>query len=638
MYHSKKTVMHKKIYITFLFCTILGGILSCSDHLDVEPKNKIPGEALLADPQGVKAFLANLYYQAPVEGFTYFPREGFNARGNTGSMSLSQYSIEAIHSEWPNWNEFRNEWWEKGYKLNRSLNIVEEIIPGLEMSDVEKNELLGEAAFLRAYTYYALAKRYGGVPVITENQEYTTDFETLRVPRSTEQETWDFVLSQLDFAISNLPEAYSNMDETKRRATKWAAYALKSRAALHAASLAKYWNTVPLTGPAADQGFVGMSASGANRYYTECIEASLALINSGEFSLYKGQPASPREAAANYQAMFMDPNIALNEVIFIKGYGFAGGNLAHDYDGWNNPNQTSEGFPYRGRTNPVLELIDLYENYDNPGQAAPVVTTTGGEAGVSSGFDPTADYLRFESPEDIFEGKDARFFASITYPGAVWKGTDIVIQGGIVTPDGTLIQSRGSFEHNGTTYYTYGAEHSNQYSGFDGSADMTRSGFLMRKFLNEEAHINTWAQSTTDFMDLRYAEVLLNLAEAVVESNYTANNAEALALKGLNDIRRRAGHTVDIPLTLENVLRERTVELAFENKNYWDLIRRRTFHEIFNNKVKTALVPMIDLRGAQPAYIFVRKPVAGANPHTFQDRDYYKDIPGVNNNGLVQNP
>lgn len=612
----------------------IGTFTSCNDYLEVDPTNKVPAEAVLSDPNGVRSFMANLYYELPIEDFVYMPRAGFNARGNTGSQSLSQYSLEAIHSEWPNWNQYANQWWTRGYGLNRDINTLAEALPNVDMNSEEKEEILGEIAFLRAYTYFGLAKRYGGVSIIPENQEFTQDFESLRVPRSTEKETWDFILAQLDVAIEKLPEDHANLDETKRRATVWAAHALKSEVALHAASLAKYWNNAPLSGAAVSEGLVGLPASEADRYYQLSIQASEAVMNSGRFELFRPNPSSPQEAAANYQELFMDPNVASSESIFMRGYGYAGGPLAHDYDGWNNPNQTGEGFPHVGRTNPVLELVDLYENYDNPGEAAPLVTTEDGQI-HEGGFNPSLSYRHFSNPQDIFEGKDARFFASIIYPGSQWKGTEIVIQGGIIRPDGSVLNSQGSVDHNGQTYYTFGAATTNNYSGYDGSPNMTRTGFLMRKFLQEDAQINTWLQSTTDFMDLRYAEILLNYAEAVVESGH---GDQARATEALNAVRQRAGHTVDIPLTLENVLRERSVELSFENKDYWDLIRRRTYHQIFDNFTKTALVPMLDLRGAEPAYIFVRQNVPGANPNTFPERDYYRPIPGTNNNGLTQNP
>ncbi|WP_101690171.1 RagB/SusD family nutrient uptake outer membrane protein [Dysgonomonas massiliensis] len=639
--------MKKNIKIALYIAIILGSYTfqACSDFLDLEPKNKVPEDIILNDEKGIESFIANLYYQAPIEDFVYFPREGFNARGNTGSLTSAQYGTEAIHSEWPNWNELKNDWWEKGYALNRDINILLEAIPKIE--NIDKNKIPwieGEAYFLRAYAYFALAKRYGGVPLIKEVQIFDPNFEKLKVPRSTEKETWDFILETCDRAIELLPETREigtdnpHNDISKRRATKWAAYALKSRVALHAASVAKYWSRAPLSGEAVDKNLIGgMDASDVKRYYDACISASEAIMNSSKFGLFSEDPKSAEEAASNYQNLFMNPKSSMNEIIFMKGYGNAGGYIAHDYDGWNNPNQTSEGFPHRGRTNPILELVDLYENYNGtPGEAAPIVTTEDGIVTPYEGFNPSRDYRKFDTPDQIFKNKDARFFASVIYPHAIWKNTKIVIQGGIVKPDGSLLDVKGEYQHNGTTYYTFGANDRNQYSGFDGSADVTRSGFLMRKFLNENAKISSWLQSTTDFIDFRYAEILLNFAEAVIENNETAKLS--VATKAINDIRKRAGHTTEIAnVTLNQVLRERAVELAFENKNYWDLIRRRTYHTEFKNRKKGALVPYLDLRGNTPQYIFVRRYVNNEE-QTFPEKDYYRHIPGTASNGAIQNP
>lgn len=611
---------------------------SCSDFLDLEPKNKIPGESVLADPDGVKSFLADLYYQAPIEDFVYMPYVGFNARGNTGSLTLAQYALEAIHSEWPHWNQYGNDWWTKGYSLNRNINLLMTYIPNLDIANEEKDALMGEAHFLRAYTYFALAKRYGGVSLVTEYQEYDPNTANLLVSRSTEQETWDFVLEECDKAISLLPESRSNESESKRRATRWTAHALKSRAALHAASVAKYWDKATLEGEAVDKHYVGMNKSEANRYYQACIDASKAIMTSNRFSLYKANPANVEEAIKNYQALFVDPNIAPNEAIFIKGYGAPGSKIAHDYDAWNNPNQNAEGYPHRGRTNPILELIDLYEEYTDPGHAAPVITTEDGQVSDNEGYRPDVAYRHFDTPEEIFKNKDARFFACITYPNSTWKTKTIVIQGGIVKPNGELMSTAGAYEHNGKTYYTFGAQFSQDYSGFDGTPNCTRTGFLMRKFLNENLIVTKEGQSTTDFMDFRYAEILLNFAEAVVEKGDASAELQATAREALNALRKRAAHTTEIDLTLENVLRERQIELAFENKGYWDLIRRRNYHLEFDNRRKMALVPMLDLRGEKPQYIFVRRFVPGTNPNTFPTHNYYRPIPGTSSNGLIQNP
>ena len=116
----------------------------------------------------------------------------------------------------------------------------------------------------------------------------------------------------------------------------------------------------------------------------------------------------------------------------------------------------------------------------------------------------------------------------------------------------------------------------------------------------------------------------------------TADLAEAAL--ALNSIRRRAGHTVDIPLTLENVLRERRVELAFENKRNWDLNRRRIYHSQLHNTVQHALVPVLDLRVDPPQYIFIRQIASREKYRTYLSKEYYRPIPDVSASGLIQNP
>lgn len=89
------------------------------------------------------------------------------------------------------------------------------------------DQVKGEYHFMMAYAYYALAKRYGGVPIIENVQDFNGDYEAVKVPRSTEVETWKFALHMCDEAAKTLPDA-----TTQERANKWTAYALKSRIAL----------------------------------------------------------------------------------------------------------------------------------------------------------------------------------------------------------------------------------------------------------------------------------------------------------------------------------------------------------------------------------------------------------------------
>lgn len=143
---------------------LLGG---CSDLLDIDPKNKIPADELFSTPEGVQAHMANLYGRLPIEDFTYSPNRGFNVGvgtdvNNAGFMA-AHFCDEAIH---PEYNDFGEEWfdyWEDGYKLIRDLNSLLVTIPTLtSITEQQKNEINAETHFLRAYTYFALAKRYGG--------------------------------------------------------------------------------------------------------------------------------------------------------------------------------------------------------------------------------------------------------------------------------------------------------------------------------------------------------------------------------------------------------------------------------------------------------------------------------------------
>ncbi len=623
----------KKILFLLLFSVVAS---SCDDGLDLLPKDKITADELFGDPAGTKLYLADLYDRLPIEDLTYFPRQGFNYNNggpNNGGQTSAMLTMIAEHSE-ANviLSENRLEWWEDAFVLIRDVNLFIDIIPTLSITDDEKAAYMGEASFIRGFAYFGLVKRYGGVPIITEPQEFNGDPEFLKVPRSTEKETWDFVLSECDVAANALG------DTNGRRASKWAALALKSRAALFAASLAKYGGSVDFTGEAVTLGLIGLPENTAADYYQICIDASNNIMTNSPYSLYKPNPGSVDEAAENFRSMFVNPNIAPEEAILIKGRTIPGTNYGNNYDIWFNPAQKRNGWPHPGRYAPTLEFVDMFETYSNPGEDAPIVTTTDGDIENYDGFDPTRDYLHYANPVDLFTDKDARLKATVVLPMSEWKGDIMIYQAGFIRPDGEpKIETNTRVRVNGVFYFTYGTQDPDQHSGFNPhGGNMSKTGFGFKKFISTEDVIPGWNTSFTDFAEFRYAEILLNYAEAVVESGLGDPTKAATAL---NATRKRAFHQTDIPLTIENVLRERTVELAFENKHIWDLIRRRTYHTTFDQTRKHALKPVLDLRGEAPyEYIFLRDRVRGNDPNTFNINEYYRNIPGIGLSGLVPNP
>ncbi len=655
------------------FLSAIALLSSCGkEFLNVEPLNKVPSSVLLSDAAGLSSLLANLYAKMPMEDFNYNPGKFFNYHRDLGGngfvdfgWSTSFYTDESVYSSGMGVGPVNDAYWEQGVvTMSGNNNIsngaygsirqVNQFLLDLETVNIDeatRKRCISEAHFIRAYMYFALARRYGGVPIIEKPQ---VPGDNLFVPRSTEKETWDFILQECDLAVENLPNT-SNANDGVYRATKWAAYALKSRIALHAASVAKYWDKAPLTGEAVDSKLVGgMTAADAQNYYSQCLAASATIIDNSGKTLYKPAPASRNEAIKNFQDLFQNPTGAGDEVIFMKAYidGSTTRMQGHNWDIYFNPSQTSLGYSYFGRFNPTLELVDLFEDYaDNgTGKSAPVVTRTDNVeneyvSNPGSSLDLSKPYKLYDNVTDIFANKDARMFASIITPGSAWKGKTIIIQGGLVKSDGTkmIYQNGNAVGLDGKTYYTYGAATKPEFSGFSDignyeNGNFTSSGFNVKKYLKESLLTGPQFISTTPFIDFRLAEIYLNYAEAAIESG---SGDAAKAAQYLNALRKRAGHADNIPATLDNILKERRIELAFEGHRYWDLVRRRDFHTIFNKTSRKALVPVVDLRQNPRKYFFVRAliyPDNNAGGRTFETKWYYKAIPDVSTNKLVQNP
>lgn len=661
--------MKKNILSIFSLCALMG-LSGCNAFLELEPLDKVSPDQLLETEGGVKALLANIYTMIPMEDFNYRPNAGFNQRGYDGvneTTNLAFLTDEATRSDggvgigyegfnyWP-YGDIR--------QVNIFMQNVEKAKEAGTISVADADRMTGEAHFARAYMYYGLVKRYGGVPLIDKVQD--DDYANggpgaVAVPRSTELDTWKFVLNECTLAAATLPDATSGSD--LYRVTKWAAYALKSRVALHAASVDKYWNLAPLAGEAVTQKLVGgMTSADADAFYKECIEASKFLIENSGKSLYKPAPATVKEAASNFQALFL--NDQNEEIIFSKAYlnGTTNTNQGHSYAQFNILPQVNPGALKYGRFNPMLEIVDLFEDYtdDGTGKSAKIVTRTdGNEDAYIANFHNmnnasvvntlmSVPFVKYNDLYEPFANKDARLLASVVVPGSSYAGTEIIIQGGFIKDNNSYVAySNESTQKNGTTYYALGAEGETMFSGFNNvnsgeDANWTATGFGVRKYMPEgESMSPDRLSSTTSYIDMRLAEVYLNYAEAVVENGSGFGDKE-LAENYLNALRRRAGHTDRISLTLESVLKERRVEMAFEGKRFWDMNRRREFHtEFSNNRIRKALVPMLDLRGAEPKYVFARVNYFGDETRggrTFQNINYYRGIPNIATNGLVQNP
>jgi hypothetical protein len=578
---------------------------SC-DYLDVPPINIIQDDAIFNSESGITSYMTTLYYDLPIEDFRY-TQQGFNVSGK-GQGRLPNVSGEAMCSSSDDISTIGDgTWWGCwDYGKIRRVNYFLKNFPAYKsnfQNTVLADAWMGEAHFIRAYCYFAMVKRYGGVPILREPQEYVGDIESLKVPRDTEKACYDFIAEDLDEAFRLLPDNEEILG--KGRATKYAALALKSRAMLYAGSIARY-GTVDLNG------LVGIDKALANDYFELAYKAVKELEKSKKFSLYRKN--SDKEK--NFAELFLAEDSPEN--IFCKY--FQRNVNAHGWDVYFVPYQY-RGNGFSSNMNPTLEFVEMFEHKD----------------GTPANFAERAKNTYFDNPSELFQNMDARFGGSIIYPNAIFKGEPCSIQKGLIIEDGSKKENATNYEeavytaNDGQVYHIVGKSGSGNYSG-----NMT--GFFMRKYLNENMPQSEVIENYSEqhWIEFRYAEALLNGAEAAVEMGQHLDDA----LLWINDIRSRA----DIKqlslsdLTVDKVRHERRIELAFENHTYWDLRRWRIADKEIETKQYTGLCPYFDIN--KQKYIF-EEVAANKYYYTFDVKMYYERIPDgeiAKNEKLKQNP
>lgn len=578
---------------------------SC-DYLDVPPINIIQDDAIFNSESGITSYMTTLYYDLPIEDFRY-TQQGFNVSGK-GQGRLPNVSGEAMCSSSDDISTIGDgTWWGCwDYGKIRRVNYFLKNFPAYKsnfQNTVLADAWMGEAHFIRAYCYFAMVKRYGGVPILREPQEYVGDIESLKVPRDTEKACYDFIAEDLDDAFRLLPDNEEILG--KGRATKYAALALKSRAMLYAGSIARY-GTVDLNG------LVGIDKALANDYFELAYKAVKELEKSKRFSLYRKN--SDKEK--NFAELFLAEDSPEN--IFCKY--FQRNVNAHGWDVYFVPYQY-RGNGFSSNMNPTLEFVEMFEHKD----------------GTPANFAERAKDTYFDDPSELFQNMDARFGGSIIYPNAIFKGEPCSIQKGLIIEDGSKKENATNYEeavytaNDGQVYHIVGKSGSGNYSG-----NMT--GFFMRKYLNENMPQSEVIENYSEqhWIEFRYAEALLNGAEAAVEMGQHLDDA----LLWINDIRSRANikQLSLSDLTVDKVRHERRIELAFENHTYWDLRRWRIADKEIETKQYTGLCPYFDIN--KQKYIF-EEVAANKYYYTFDVKMYYERIPDgeiAKNEKLKQNP
>ena len=690
------------IIIALIFC--LGGFSSCLD-LNIQPTKILTDEAIFTE-NGIRAYMAGIYRNLPMEDFHY-NGSGNNANGGyfqtlmlrpvstmTGELSTDDAGFGNRHT---------TGYWGEAFKMIRQANYLIRELPGRTELENFSGPWIAEAKFIRAYLYFQLAKRYGGLPLVSAPQDFDPDdVSPLYIARSSHEETYDFILNDLDDAIADLPET-----SDAGRANKYVAAGLKSRAALTAATTSVYGHDKFADWEVDGVLLQGIPASRANGYFKQAWDA--AKLIEGHYSLTPNYADTWENALAN------------GESIWVRQYDYV--NPRHSKDAVQSPIRMTT--TYGARYGIPLDWVELFDYLPLD------------EVGHFDTFDENGYYRVYDSCHQLWDAMEPRLRAQILIPGMTFRGHTVDLRSGTFNPnvnpdtdkfrkfsvdDGrtnfrykendndSRIEQKGLFNDNGdyfsrnATIITQNDNNNDQKNPLDwggmkifiqgmdgpgmrgqGGNGNTRTGIIGRKHLDMNMPLAQvrLEESTTPWVEMRYAEILLNRAEAALElhqrgeTSYNGVNMQQDAMECINLVRQRGGAillTSPGELSSEpanttwdksgpkgpgayvwapnrglQILRvERYRELAQESKLYWDLLRWFSFDEQRRDTNTRALysfmfastVTSIDADGAPNGkYIYDTKQAEDyGEPQTFNRNDYYEGIPGdeLQNNPMLQ--
>lgn len=527
-----------KNMLIIIFLPLLFLVIGCEKDLTKEPPF-ISENVVFEDENLVESYMAELYESSQFQ-VAYGQDMAMYAAAAAENICFANwqvpndtyrriYSAETGPGPLDDWN----------YELIRNINYLLENIGDSESLDQDYiTAKIAEARFLRAWEYFNMAKRWGGVPIITTVQSPDTPKEELYVPRNSEEEVYNFINDELNAILPVYNDAKTG---NNGRVDKYAVLMLLSRSNLYAASVAR-------NGTLGPNGLTGISAGNANSYFQMSYDASKDIVDSGMFRLINDNA----DKVSNYASIFLNEGndeIILAEIFepFIKGHALD--HRAHPQgfgSSWNS------NFPV------IYDFVELFDFVD----------------GSSGKIDRS---LLNESNEwdidEFFGNRDPRFRASVFYPESPFQGKKVYFHYKTIYDGGTM-----ESDDTGATFTTVNGE---EWPGASPPRNRRNTSLLLRKRVNENDLVPQDASSGQDYVIFRYAETLLNMAEAAF---YLGRTDEALNL--INQIRDRAGMPLRTEITEDYIRQERQVELSFEDHRYWDLIRWRVAPEVLSVRTK----------------------------------------------------
>ena len=284
-------------------------------------------------------------------------------------------------------NKIRNSAWGRIRDINDFINGV----TGSTLSEEDKAEFLGQAYFLRAWSYYLMFKWYGGVPLVTDVLDPVPQ---IGVPRSTTKQTYDFIMKDLDMAATLLDGKVAGRNNYEYgRPTVATVLALKGRMmVLYASPLFNRTNDKQRWIDAYN--FFLTAIPEINRY--------------GNYLAYEGNPGTN---ASNWAKMFIDGASEANpEALWFAQYNTIASGGTPDYSKnnlWENGLRPSNSFGGGGRT-PSATMVDLFPMKDGKRPSSYNSYTTLNPSDIA--YDSNLPFLN----------RDPRFYRTFAFPGVCW--------------------------------------------------------------------------------------------------------------------------------------------------------------------------------------------------------------------------
>ncbi|MFC4212344.1 RagB/SusD family nutrient uptake outer membrane protein [Pedobacter lithocola] len=584
----------KKSFSIYLFLVCLVAFQSCK-KFENEPKDLDTYDIIFdpADLNAVRAqeFLNNIYTFLPT-GFARVGGDFLDAATDDAVSIVPTASITYYTNGIVSVVNNPDQYFSNAYFGIRQANIFlanSAKIPVPAGNPIRTKRFNAEARFIRAFLYFQLLQRYGGVPLISDNVFTLND--NLQLKRNTFEECVNYIASECDAIKPNLyPDNDSNANNFGR-IVQGAAVALKCRLYLYAAS--PLFNGGGIEADAELKKLTGYLTIDITRWQkvVDAVAEFKALGN--YYSLQTGA------AASGYRNIFI--NKKNSEVIFAKqsvnNFDIENNNAPVGYVGF-------AAIAGGGRTNPTQNFVDAFTTINGKPISQDLKSTTN-----PNGYDPASPYAN----------RDPRFYVTVFFsnantPSAAsynWLNRAVeTFEGGRDKPNNNLVTQ-------------------------------TRTGYYLRKFMGNFVTGTTYSQQSHNFIYFRYAEILLNNAEALNELGGRTEDA----VKEIIEIRRRAGINAGtdarygIPpgisqAAMRDIIRnERRIELSFEEHRFFDVRRWKNA----NTELNKTLTGMKITREANGSYTHEIVPVVSI---TFQDKLYHNPFPydeTVKNSALRQN-